>query len=340
MALAVATGVLIIMLFTVSTRMMYQGGKIKQLDWDVATVTAGDYSVEFPIEADKYEAWKQNVYRAPNGPFEQGEAPALALKETMAQEIEKQLDDFVNNNEWVQKEVYGKDFQTKTYGGTKVADIVFSFNNSRLIKALRARGGSIASQDFDDMREQEGKISELFQDFNALTVPTSAFITFESDDSANAAKEIRESDSKTMKLIGQDMKFKTVSEPTDIIWENRHFTRRDYFFRQLWAFIIIAVLMFGSLIVIYVISAYSADLAKVFPPVDCANLKTAYGNNEETLQRYAIDDYNFVEANPGQPSSGCLQCYCQDLYKEDKDAALTISFPESDNQPICKAYYD
>lgn len=145
MALAVSTGVLIVLLFTISTRMMYQGGKIKQLDWDVATVTAGDYSVEFPIDSEKYAQWKANVYNGPNGGFENGVAPALALKEHMAREIESQLDDFVNNNEWVRKEVYGKQWESKVYGGTKIADIVFSFNNSRLIKALRARGGSIAA---------------------------------------------------------------------------------------------------------------------------------------------------------------------------------------------------
>ena len=48
------------------------------------------------------------------------------------------------------------------YGHTKVADIVFSFNNSRLILALRARGGAIAAQDFDKMREEEANINELF----------------------------------------------------------------------------------------------------------------------------------------------------------------------------------
>ena len=48
------------------------------------------------------------------------------------------------------------------YGHTKVADIVFSFNNARLILALRARGGAIAAQDFDKMREEEANINELF----------------------------------------------------------------------------------------------------------------------------------------------------------------------------------
>ena len=40
----------------------------------------------------------------------------------------------------------------------KVADIVFSFNNWKLINALRKRGAQIASQDFDAMRAQEKNI--------------------------------------------------------------------------------------------------------------------------------------------------------------------------------------
>ena len=49
MAVATATGTLIVLLFLVSIRKMYQGGKIQQLEWDVTTVTAGDYSVCFEI---------------------------------------------------------------------------------------------------------------------------------------------------------------------------------------------------------------------------------------------------------------------------------------------------
>jgi len=86
-SLAVATAVLIAFLFTVSIRYMYQGGKIVQLEWDMATVTAGDFAVEFPIKKQGYLDWKEHVYRAAGGPFENGEAPALALKKFMKHEI-------------------------------------------------------------------------------------------------------------------------------------------------------------------------------------------------------------------------------------------------------------
>ena len=206
MALATATGLLIVLLFTVSIRSMFQGGKIQQLEWDVSTVTAGDYSAEFPIKAENYAKWKQEVYKAPGGPFERGISPALALKEQLSKEIEEKLDKWVNDNPWAVEELFGKSKKKgeKLYKTSKVADIVFSFNNARLIEALRARGAQIAAQDFDKMREEEQRISELFQEFDSLTVPTSAFITFESDDSSSMTDLIKETD---ITLLDQPFKF-------------------------------------------------------------------------------------------------------------------------------------
>lgn len=207
MALGVGMSVLIAFLFTVSIRYMYQGGKIQMIEWDCSTVTAGDYSVEFPME-DKsvYLNWRDNVYeKAANdsdpwaGGMERGEAPAFALKKQLKATCEKMIDDWVADpqNSWALDELYGKSKKKNSssqYGGTKVADIVFAFNNSKLINALRERGACIAAQDFDAMREKETEINELFQDFDDLTIPTAAFITFESDDSAVLADLIKKND--------------------------------------------------------------------------------------------------------------------------------------------------
>lgn len=128
----------------------------------MATVTAGDYTVEFPIKADEYAWWKSEHYRAAGGPFENHVAPALAFKEYLAKEIEQKLDHWVRENPWAVEQVYGSEAGDRVYDGTKVADIVFSFDNARLIEALRARGACIAAQNFDKMREQEAKINDLF----------------------------------------------------------------------------------------------------------------------------------------------------------------------------------
>jgi hypothetical protein len=45
------------LLFLVQIRRLYQGGKITRLEWDMATITAGDYTVEFEIKQESYIAW-------------------------------------------------------------------------------------------------------------------------------------------------------------------------------------------------------------------------------------------------------------------------------------------
>ena len=130
------------------------------------------------------------------------------------------------------------------------------------------------------MRECEVKINELFNDFDTLTVPTAAFITFESDDSATFGDMISNSKStdQNITLLNQKFEFQNCSEPTDIIWENRHFTNHQYFWRGFFVFCVVGVLLLGSLVIIYVISAFSMNLAAVFPPQDCAGIEAAYGD--------------------------------------------------------------
>lgn len=108
-------------------------------------------------------------------------------------------------------------------------------------------------------------------------------------------------------LLGEDMKFKRASEPTDIIWENRIYTQADYFFRQVVAYTIIGVLLFGSFAFIYKVARTSSNIAQEFPIRDCDQISSTYG---QQLQKYAVIDYDFVVANDGLPSSGALQCFC------------------------------
>lgn len=91
MATTVALCSLIAYLFTISLRHLFQGGKIQQIEWDVATVTAGDYAVELKFEPDFYAAWKQQEYKKAGGDFEKGIAPAMSLTNYLSKEIEEEL---------------------------------------------------------------------------------------------------------------------------------------------------------------------------------------------------------------------------------------------------------
>ena len=57
-----ACAVFVGLMFTIVVRWLYQGGKLQQLQWDMATITAGDYTVEFPIKEYSYKKWYQEHF--------------------------------------------------------------------------------------------------------------------------------------------------------------------------------------------------------------------------------------------------------------------------------------
>ena len=84
----------------------------------------------------------------------------------MCGEIERILDDYIANNPEAARPDDGmKRKHTKREGAlddkTKVADIVFAFNNPELILALRARGQKIAANDFDGMRTEDENVQKV-----------------------------------------------------------------------------------------------------------------------------------------------------------------------------------
>lgn len=185
------------------------------------------------------------------------------------------------------------------------------------------------------MREQDQVVNDLFNDFDALTVPTAAFITFEEEDGKLLAMKTNTATT----LLSAPMRFKNASEPTDIIWENRHYTRTDYIKRQLFAFIVIAILLFGSFIVVYIVANFSSKIANTYPQVDCDAIQTDYGTS---LEAYAYYDWQYIQDHPGKKSSGTLQCFCQlPACKDDKSTCRDTYFGPSTTQEaqICDTYY-
>lgn len=92
MCTVVACCIVITFLFTVSLRHLYQGGKIKQLEWDMSTVTAGDYAVELKISSDAYRNWYNHEYYNKKGSdYEKNIAPAHSLTRFLTKEIEDEL---------------------------------------------------------------------------------------------------------------------------------------------------------------------------------------------------------------------------------------------------------
>lgn len=100
-----------------------------------------------------------------------------------------------------------------------------------------------------------------------LTRPTAAFVTFENAYGQSLALKTHEK--KDRNLLSNKFRFKQASEPTDIIWENRHRTEWNLFFRELFSATLVGLLLLGSFMFIFKVSRYSASIAKVFPVVNC-----------------------------------------------------------------------
>lgn len=82
----------------------------------------------------------------------------------------------------------------------KVAKISFAYNNEKLIKMLRQRGTAIKEQEWEQVDKIESKINELKNSqFEKLTRPRSAFVTFETEDAYERACKFN----KTLKGVKQ-----------------------------------------------------------------------------------------------------------------------------------------
>ena len=49
--------------FAILVRWLFVKGKLNQIEWDMATTSAGDFSVEFHIHRLDYERWYNDDYR-------------------------------------------------------------------------------------------------------------------------------------------------------------------------------------------------------------------------------------------------------------------------------------
>lgn len=224
----------------------------------------------------------------------------------------------------------------------KIADIVFAFNNSQLINLLKQRGQHIQFQRYDKMREIEKQISTLKSEkYDALVRPVDAFITFEEEDGSIVAQEFepeftffgKQKPSKK-EFMDDELFLVESTEPTNIIWENRHWTAADYAKRTLQVVGIIACLLAVSFIAIYTCKSIAIDNAKKYPAINAQNIFTEIFNKDPAaLKKYATTEHDEFVAHE-TPLIGYYQTYCQ-LVAQTDDEWVAIFQGHQDTQEIC-----
>jgi hypothetical protein len=300
-------------IYSIAIFYLKRDSKLNYKSWDVQTITPGDYSVEYEITQHSYDWFLRTIYPQDEA---NGVSPAFSLKNFMKKEIEKILDE-----ELARKKTTSSDNEhLAKLTHVKVADIVFAFNNADLINLLKLRGNAIMNQKYDKMREIENQITVQKKDnYEKLTRPVCAFITFEEEDAYILAQDFEPSfdikgkrapSSRT--FMDTDLYFIEATEPTNIIWENRHLTAQIRFKRTIHAVLLIMLLVLASFGVIYYCKVTALQIAQKYPSVDCAAVTTSYGSE---LKKYAFQEYQrYYITEPGQYFfTGPLQCYCASL---------------------------
>ena len=174
-------------------------------------MTASDYTVEYQVPPRVYQVFKRELYRR-----DLGTPIGQQFKDYLKDEIEKMVS-------------FAKPVFMNTEA-IRISHIYFAFNNPELIALLRKRGSAIANANHEKEQDLERQIDRLKSlNLDGFVVPVSAFITFENQEGFERAQQFtgRRRCFKVeaeRELMDMPLVFKRAPEPTNIIWENRHFT--------------------------------------------------------------------------------------------------------------------
>lgn len=109
-----------------------------------------------------------------------------------------------------------------------------------------------------------------------------AFLTLENEEGLNRCKNYK--DTCTLQdyvqyksVLGQDIDFQDASEPTDIIWENRHFTYWERIKRTIIVCIIVFILLSISFSFIFICSQEANRPLLKYPATNCNEIQQTFG---------------------------------------------------------------
>ena len=118
-------GIFAACIFSIVIYYFKRTSKLNQIDWDISTITPGDYTLHYEINDEGYEWFLQNVYRR-NGDEENGISAGTSMKLFLKAEIERILTERLHEL----KRTNPEDSKNIKISEVKIADIVFSFNNA------------------------------------------------------------------------------------------------------------------------------------------------------------------------------------------------------------------
>ena len=157
----------------------------------------------------------------------------------------------------------------------EVAVTTMAFKNGEIIHKLRERGNAIKNSQWDKQALLEKEINDLKnRKFREFITPCSVFMTFDTEEGVNRALEMKNTiaSNQEFRHLGiwlgvHEIEIKAASEPSDIIWENRQFTRWDRRKKEIVSTIVMFFLLLASCIVIFIFFEMSEQAERKYPIV-------------------------------------------------------------------------
>eukprot|EP00355_Strombidium_rassoulzadegani_P007408 CAMPEP_0168620868 /NCGR_PEP_ID=MMETSP0449_2-20121227/7377_1 /TAXON_ID=1082188 /ORGANISM="Strombidium rassoulzadegani, Strain ras09" /LENGTH=1171 /DNA_ID=CAMNT_0008661923 /DNA_START=74 /DNA_END=3586 /DNA_ORIENTATION=+ len=299
----------------------------KFIDFDVKTITAGDYTIEFDLEAEMFEKFQKD-YHDESNPISE----IAQFKLYIQSELEQRLSEFPD---------LGIDEPGSNAHGIKIAQITFAFENSKVISWLLQRGLLIKKEQWEKVDEINDTIAEALKErefLDKMQRPVSVFVTMETEEGYNRASmyndliQMDQNYSHYQNFLGGEIELQEASEPTDIIWENRAFKPRERQVKRAIGSIIILIMLAVSASIIFFCSIQSNIRKFRYPKgIDCQDFVSQYhcseedftceGSNFEAWQEEARNEFHVNRAkqkhNKATNYFGSMQCLCGFIAEKD-----------------------
>lgn len=245
----------------------------------MVTITAGDYTVSKTIHEEDFLSFKNNNQETG------ADSIAYLYMKDLKEKYERKITFEPAVNEQVDC--------------IKIANISFAFDNDDMIELLEKRGTAICNNKEEEKVKIEKKIDELHKSKSEeLSRPVKAFITFETQEGYERAIRYKENGRKTLK---------PAVEPTNIIWENTHFTKTAKFTRTLVVIGIIVILMVLAFFLFILIKRGLVNNSRKYLSLNCDEFNENIPSDDTRLKYGISDYYGFYESTTETKMTGALQ---------------------------------
>lgn len=206
----------------------------------------------------------------------------------------------------------------------KIAMVTFAFDNEEIINNLKRRGNYIRNQQWSKYVKINNKIVKRLHNsqelLDKMQTPVFCFLTFETEEGKCRAdlynQTVQQEDFAMYRtFLGAEIDLHEASEPTDIIWENRHFTTCQRILRTILVCFILLGVLACSFYAIYTAQKMALAMKKKYPKTPCAPIIEEYKGRRESWIRDSVNEYiinTAIEEKGGVPLyTGPMQCFCK-----------------------------